>query len=135
MKQHKHEVLLQGGVSVSCHKEEGEWQATALEFDIIGYGPTKAKALKMLQELFSDYLHDVASILIQGKKVKFFNPSPSEKWEHGFERFNVRLKLSATSEPKPAAPQGLGKLKDFIDSLGDLGVQEINNVRLVASGS
>jgi hypothetical protein len=96
-------VTLEGPVRVAYRKRGREWYATALEFDIVGVGSTKAQALRELQELFRDY---VSEFLATPGMTHFFNPSPAEDWEtknqeHFRVAFVVSLKATPATRPKP----------------------------------
>ncbi len=96
-------VTLQGPVRVAYRKRGREWYATALEFDIVGTGSTKARALRELQELFQDY---VSEFLATPGMTHFFNPSPAEDWEtkdqeHFHVAFIVSVKALPAARPKP----------------------------------
>lgn len=70
--------IANGPITVAFRQDEGEWLATALQFDLVGTGKTKDTAFAQLKELVNDYLTFILSV--KGE-VAFFNPSPREEWE------------------------------------------------------
>lgn len=67
-----------GPITVACRQEEDLWLCTALQFDIVGTGPTKEAAFEELKELVNAYL----THLLQAKgKISVFNPSDRAEWE------------------------------------------------------
>ncbi len=84
-------IVLQGDVTVAYRKEGSEWFATALEFDLLGYGRTRKAAFKLLQELIAEYMLEVAHLVSEGKRVAFFNPSETAEWNNWrfLERYHV----------------------------------------------
>lgn len=117
-------VSLEGKTTIAYRQVDGEWYATALEFDIMGYGDTKAKARMLLNELLEVYLHDVAQLLAEGKRVKFFNPSDDDEWNAAEDIETCRIQFTLDTQAAELQPQvrwqGLGKLVEFIDSLDGL---------------
>ena len=114
-------VTLQGKTTIAYRQTEGEWYATALEFDIMGYGKTKAEARHLLHELLEIYLQDIAQLLSEGKRVKFFNPSEDDEWNEASEIETCRIQLTLDSDSADLQShvqwQGLGTLVKFIDSM------------------
>lgn len=109
----KHSVeikTLKGPISVTYKKDGAEIHARALQFDLIGVGRTRARALKELQEIFADYAEEV---LNTRGKVRFFNPSNPDEWENpDKELFNVVFVLVRKGKPLPVSP--------MLDSIRDL---------------
>lgn len=67
-----------GPINIAYFKENKEWWAVALEFDILGSGKTRQAALSQLKELVNFYfLHTLKS---EGN-VSFYNPSDRELWD------------------------------------------------------
>lgn len=120
-------MILRGPVRVSFRKAGREWWATALEFDIAGYGRSRRAAFAMLQELMLDYLREIARLVHAGKPVKFFNPSREEEW-NGADVEDYLIVCTVERGPDGVAMagsdyRGLGRLIDFIDSLDELDVK------------
>lgn len=126
-RRHTLRIALAGGVTVALHREDGAWYATALEFNITGYGDTRTKAIAMLRELIAAYMVDVATLLAEGKKVRFFHPSGEEVWNRAedLRKFQVTfvIQSSAKAVEDRIDNRNLGKLIAFIDSLDDMGVE------------
>ncbi len=124
MPREKKIIALQGKTTIAYRQEEGEWYATALEFDIMGYGKTKAEARQLLHELMEIYLQDIAQLLSEGKRVKFFNPSEDDEWNAATEIETCRIQLSLDSDAvglqSQVQWQGLGALVQFINSMDEL---------------
>lgn len=122
----KRSIALQGNLTVGYHREGREWFATALQFDIMGYGRTKAKAFQLMQELVSEYLQEMARLIAEGEKVRFFNPSSAEDWDRmvELEEYHVRLTMAFNQAARPTAltPSGLQELIEYIDSLDEMEV-------------
>ena len=128
-------IVLRGPVNVACHRHHKEWFATALEFDLVGYGNDKKAAIKMLQELVSEYLHEVASLLRDGKQVKFFNPSEPDQWnQDSVDLYNVTFTLPSpkVAQKQPADGQSISRLIEYINSLEDVALSDVS-VRMVAA--
>ena len=120
-------VILNTPVRVVYHKDGNDWYATALEFDIIGYGKDKRQALQMLQELLRDYFYAIGQLLSEGNEVAFFNPSGVEEWNRSDSlqvfhvSFSLRDGLPRVKTPIPY--RSLGKLFKRTESLDDFGVR------------
>lgn len=88
------------------------------EFDVVGVGRTRGDAFYALCELLDEYFSEVVSILYQGKKVAFFNPSDADVWNSGsIHYYNVQVRVSKAK--KSAAPPRchMEELIKFIDSI------------------
>jgi len=72
-------ITIKGPVSVAYTKADGEWYATALQFDIMGAGRTRDEAFQDLQKCVEIFLH---SVLETSGNVAFFNPSEQEEWNN-----------------------------------------------------
>lgn len=124
-----HTLVLRGPVRVAYRKDGGTWWATALEFDIAGYGRSRRAAFTMLQELMLDYLREVALLVRQGERVKFFNPSREEEWNGAEVEDFVAVCTIHRGAPRDSEEtsdyKGLGRLIEFIESLDDLDVKLI----------
>lgn len=120
-------ITLRGPIRVVFRQDEDEWRATALEFDIAGFGDDKKSAFTMLQELLQEYLFAVAHLLHDGKEVEFFNPSGSDEWNgaNSVEEFNIEftVRIPPGELSDRISYRGLGQLVAFINSLEDLDVR------------
>jgi len=72
-------TVLRGPVTVAYRKEGKKWYATALEFDLVGIGTTRAKAFKALQEIVNEYLSDCAE---EKGPVEFLFPAEPKEWNN-----------------------------------------------------
>lgn len=70
-------VELNGELTVSFRVRAGKVQCTALQFDIVGMGDTKAEALQEMTELLTYYFEEIIS---NDEPVRFYNPSDSSEW-------------------------------------------------------
>jgi hypothetical protein len=66
-----------GPVSVSYRKQGGKVYCTALQFDLVGVGKTRGKALEELKAVVETYL---ATVLSEKGQVRFFNFADEEEW-------------------------------------------------------
>lgn len=123
----KWEITLAGEITVAFRRVQKEWYATALQFDILGYGRTKDEALEMLRELIEIYMLEMAKLLSQGEKVKFFNPSNESEWNRAAEtrHYHAAFVIEAEEAPRKRRvdSKNLGKLVEFIESLDKVGVE------------
>lgn len=71
---------LSGPLSVAYQydKKAKEWEAIALQFNILGLGTTKEEALQEVRALFESYVEAVTKT--KGK-VQFHNPAESRYWD------------------------------------------------------
>lgn len=118
-------ITLEGPVRVVYRKDD-DWYATAVEFDLVGHGATKQDALRMLHELVSTYLYEVAVLLRDNRPVKFLNPSDASEWNdaESDELYSVQfmLKTNSSAVSGSVKHQGLGRLIEAINSLDDFSV-------------
>ena len=70
-------ITMEGPVTVAHREVEGEWHATALEFDILGTGATRDAAFNELRGLVNDYL---CEIINTPGRVRLENPAEGREW-------------------------------------------------------
>lgn len=104
-------VTLQGPVRVTYHKQNGEWVATACQFDLIGVGDTREEALAELQEVVSVYVNEV---LNARKPVQFFCPSDPEDWNRSSkEDYLVTFELTVPVTTRTMPPKIVPRIEDL----------------------
>lgn len=90
------QVEFSGPLHVAYRRHQGEWLATALEFDLVGYGPDRKAALRMLAGLVDDHVRGLAEMMRDGADVRFFNPSGVDEWNApDLEHFTLRCSVPA----------------------------------------
>lgn len=91
---------LQGPFNVAFRKDKQskEWHALALEFNLLGTGPTKNEALEDLQSIFFSYL---CAVLDTRGRVQFHCPADPEDYDNAeeFAGFNVVVKYTRDALP------------------------------------
>jgi len=108
------EVLpLDGTISVAYKKHGRDWYATALQFDLVGTGNSRAEALQELQSLFETYL---GAVLDTKGRVRFYNPSEQADWDTK-DKQHFRVVCIVAAAPKPAVRTSAPSSLDDIDAL------------------
>ncbi len=83
--------LAEGPISVVYKQQDGEWHCIALEFDLVGTGPTREKAFGSLKCILNLYLVEV---LNTRGDIAFFNPADRADWDlNDKERYDVSVIL------------------------------------------
>lgn len=102
--------IANGPLTVSYRQVDGEWRATALQFDLVGTGKTKQGAFEQLRELVNDYLTFILSV--KGE-VAFYNPASREEWEVADqEKFDVLVVMARVKSTSAIARERCVKLED-----------------------
>ena len=97
-------IIAEGPITVTYRREDDLWFCLALQFDIVGTGPTRQAAFGELRELLNTYIE---AVLNTKGKVSFFNPSEAEEWENP-DRENYEV--TAILEPRPDIPEVTGRI-------------------------
>lgn len=86
---------LSGPVSIAYRydKNAKEWEAIALQFNILGLGKTKEEAFQEVKSLFETY---VETITQTKGKVQFHNPAEGRYWDaEDVDQFHVVVSFDA----------------------------------------
>ncbi|MBI5093210.1 MAG: hypothetical protein HZB26_12320 [Candidatus Hydrogenedentes bacterium] len=114
---------LGGTVTVAFKKRGGKVYATALEFDIVGIGPTRAKAFQELQQLLYAYVEEV---LRSDGKVRFYCPSEADEWETPDKEYHsVMFVFGGDNLPLgiPLEVKTVGEVRKLRKNLGQIQLQ------------
>jgi hypothetical protein len=98
--------VLKTPVTAAYRKEGGRWLCTALEFDLVGIGQTRAEASAEMQQLVDAYLKHAIE---RPGRVKLQNPSESEEHTGDEQRYLVAIVVTKMTPGKPVPPV----MKDF----------------------
>ncbi|MBI4560326.1 MAG: hypothetical protein HY706_22285 [Candidatus Hydrogenedentes bacterium] len=86
-----------GAITIAYRRSAGNWLCTALQFDIVGVGPTRAAAFREMCELLTDYFDEILS---STGPVRFFNPSEAKEWNvRDQEQYTLAFLLSRKQAP------------------------------------
>jgi len=114
-------TFLKGPVTVAYRKQGRKWYAIALEFDLVGIGPTRQKAFNELQAVFNDYLIGCAE---EEGPVQFLFPAEPSEWNiEDKEWFRVTAIIVQPKKPRKEVPSvislsDLHSLRGRIQSFG-----------------
>jgi len=107
--------LLKGPVSVAFSKRGRFHYATALEFDLVGIGSSRDKALSELQDVVNTYLTEAVS---SDDPVRLEFPSPREDWlSEDRLSFVVTVLLVGVSGHSSPVIDGIDELRKRRDSV------------------
>jgi predicted RNase H-like HicB family nuclease len=93
-------MAVRGMVSVSYREVEGEWHATALQFDLVGIGKTREKAFRQLRALVGTYLEAYAET--KGK-AQLFNWAEEEDRNNPDQK-TYRVMALMVEKPRAKSP-------------------------------
>ena len=116
---------LGGTITVAFKKRGGKVYANALPFDIVGIGPTRAKAFEELSKLLYAYVEEVLST--EGK-VRFYCPAEAEEWEvPDKESYNVLFIFYGDKMPPgiPLEVKRIGEVRKLKKNLGQIQLQPV----------
>ena len=104
-------VELNGELTVSFRVRAGKVQCTALQFDIVGMGDTKAEALQEMTKLLTYYFEEIIS---SDEPVRFYNPSDTSEWNIKDQQHYI---LSIIMRRKRDVVRISKEMRTFIESL------------------
>jgi hypothetical protein len=109
-------MMLQGEITVAFRNEGTHWQCIALQFDIVGVGPTRYAAFAELQALVEDYLEEAID---SDEPISFFNPASAEDWNTpDQESFGVSIVFSSIQvQPMRPALSNIKSLHTYREAI------------------